>query len=80
MQDTIPYLVETIKTGNPPTLLERIDLVRVEHHRGHDARIAAPQATKICAVIDRATGLKGHRYANGLTRTPEHGMAAQHGG
>jgi hypothetical protein len=44
VQNPLPYLVKTIQARNPPTLLERVQLigVRVQHQRGHrHTRIAA---------------------------------------
>jgi hypothetical protein len=37
VQNALPYLVETVQAGDPPTLLERVQLigVRIQHHRGH---------------------------------------------
>jgi hypothetical protein len=57
VQDTLPHLIETIKAGDPPTLLKRVQLVgvRVEHHRGHGPRIAALRATELRAATDQTT-------------------------
>jgi hypothetical protein len=37
MQHTLPHLVETIQTRDPPTLLQSVKLVGigVKHNRGH---------------------------------------------
>ncbi len=54
VQDTLPYLVEAIKTRDPPTLLERVQLegVWVEYHRGHSARIATVHRAMLSVQTD----------------------------